>query len=186
MLGNLSGTIINYSDIARALGVSQPTARDYMQIAHGTFIWRNIPPYEKNATKRIVKHPKGYLRDSGLLHFLLHLNKPDELLVHPKMGHSWKAMVIETLLREFNAQGITYNYYHYRTGGGAEIDLILDGEFGILPIEIKYSQKVSMKQLRGIRDFVREHNCQYGIVINNAERITLYDEKLIGIPFGCL
>jgi predicted AAA+ superfamily ATPase len=95
-------------------------------------------------------------------------------------------MVIETLLREFNAQGITYNYYHYRTGGGAEIDLILEGEFGILPIEIKYSQKVVMKQLRGVRDFIRERNCQYGIVINNAERVSLYDEKLIGIPFGCL
>ncbi|MFV2058520.1 MAG: ATP-binding protein, partial [Thiohalomonadales bacterium] len=129
LLGNLSGTIINYSDIARALSVSQPTARDYMQIAHGSFVWRNIPAYEKNASKRIVKHPKGYLRDSGLLHFLLHLSKPENLLTHPQMGHSWEAMVIETILRELNAQGITYNYYHYRTGGGAEIDLILEGEF---------------------------------------------------------
>jgi len=186
MLGNLSGTIINYSDIARALGVSQPTVRDYMQIAHGTFIWRNIPPYEKNATKRIVKHPKGYLRDSGLLHFLLHLNTPDDLLTHPQMGHSWESMVIETLLRELNAKGITYNYYHYRTGGGAEIDLILEGEFGLIPIEIKYGQKVALKELRGIRDFIEERKCRYGIVINNAERVTLYDEKLIGIPFACL
>ena len=186
MLGNLSGTIINYSNVARALGVAQPTARDYLQIAHGTFIWRNIPPYEKNATKRVVKHPKGYLRDSGLLHFLLHLNKPDDLLAHPQMGHSWETMVIETLLRELNAQGMAYNYYHYRTGGGAEIDLILEGKFGLIPVEIKYGQKVTMKELRGIRDFVRERNCQYGIVINNAERVDLYDEKLIGIPFGCL
>lgn len=94
--------------------------------------------------------------------------------------------MIETLLRELNSQGITYNYYHYRSGGGAEIDLILEGEFGLLPIEIKYGQKVAMKELRGIRDFVYERNCQYGIVINNAEHVTLYDEKLIGIPFGCL
>ncbi len=186
MLANLSGTIINYSDIARVLGVSQPTVRDYMQIAHGTFIWRNIPAYEKNATKRIVKHPKGYLRDSGLLHFLLHLNKLDNLLAHPQMGHSWEAMVIETMLRELNAQGITYNCYHYRTSGGAEIDLVLEGEFGLLPVEIKYAQKVAMKELRGIRDFVSERNCQYGLVINNAERVTLYDEKLIGVPFACL
>ena len=186
MLGNLSGTIINYSNIARALGVSQPTARDYLQIAHGTFIWRTIPAYEKNASKRVIKHPKGYLRDSGLLHFLLHLNKTDDLLAHPQMGHSWEAMVIETLLRELNAQGISYNYYHYRTGGGAEIDLILEGDFGLIPIEIKYGQKVTMKELRGIRDFIDERNCQYGIVINNAERVALYNEKLIGIPFGCL
>jgi len=186
MLGSLSGTVINYSNIARALAVSQPTARDYMQIAHGTFIWRNIPAYEKNATKRIVKHLKGYLRDSGLLNFLLHLNKPDNLLTHPQMGHSWEAMVIETLLRELNAQGITFNYFHYRTGGGAEIDLILEGEFGLIPVAIKYSQKVTTRDLRSIRDFVDERHCRYGLIINNSERVTLYDEKLIGIPFNCL
>ncbi|MFV2058575.1 MAG: ATP-binding protein, partial [Thiohalomonadales bacterium] len=60
------------------------------------------------------------------------------------------------------------------------------GEFGLLPVEIKYSQKVTMKELRSIRDFVNERHCRYGIIINNAERVTLYDEKLIGIPFACL
>ena len=94
--------------------------------------------------------------------------------------------MIETLLREINAQGITYNYYYYRTGGGAEIDLVLEGEFGLVPVEIKYGQKVTMKELRGIGDFVYERNCQYGFVINNAERVSLYDEKLIGLPFACL
>ena len=183
---NSKSTIINYSDVARTLGVSQPTAREYFNIAHGTFIWRHILPYEKNATKRIIKHPKGYLRDSGLLHALLHLNNRDSILAHPQMGHSWESMAVENLLRGFNAQGITYNYYHYRTGGGAEVDLILEGEFGLLPIEIKYGQKVPLKQLRGIRDFIQERGCRYGIVINNAERAIQYDDKLIGIPFGCL
>jgi predicted AAA+ superfamily ATPase len=186
MLSNLSGTIINYSKIARELGVSQPTAREYFHIAHGTFIWRHIPPYEKNPTKRVVKHPKGYMRDSGLLHFLLHLNSLDDLLTHPQMGHSWESMVVENLLRGLNAQGVAYEYYHYRTGGGAEVDLVLEGEFGLVPVEIKYGQKVSMKELRGIRDFIQERSCRYGIIINNSERVMRYDEKLIGVPFGCL
>ncbi|VAX07478.1 hypothetical protein MNBD_GAMMA26-752 [hydrothermal vent metagenome] len=186
LLSNLSGTIINYSDVARTLGVSQPTAREYFNIAHGTFIWRHILPYEKNAAKRIIKHPKGYLRDSGLLHSLLHLSSRDSVLAHPQMGHSWESMVLENLLRGFNAQGIAYNYYYYRTGGGAEVDLILEGEFGLLPIEIKYGQTIPLKQLCGIRDFIQERECCYGIVINNAERTIQYDDKLIGIPFGCL
>ena len=185
MLSNLSGTIINYSDLARTLGVSQPTAREYFHIAHGTFIWRHIPPYEKNAAKRIVKHPKGYLRDTGILHFFLHVTTINDLLAHPVMGRSWEGMVIEEILRGLNALGTSYDYYHYRTGGGAEVDLILDGEFGLLPIEIKYGQKVSLRELRGIRDFIKEHKCQYGIVINNDERVSLYDEKLLGIPFAC-
>ncbi len=186
MLSHLNGTIINYSEVSRALGVSQPTVREYFQIAHGTFIWRHIPAYEKNASKRIIKHPKGYLRDSGLLHYLLHLNDLDSLIAHPQMGRSWESMVIENILRGLAAQGISHDYYHYRTGGGAEIDLVLEGEFGLLPIEIKYGQKITSKSLRGIRDFVRERQCPLGIVINNAERVTQYEENLVGIPFSCL
>lgn len=185
MLSNLSGTVINYSNVARTLGVSQPTARDYFRIAHNTFIWRHIPAYSQNTSKRIVKHPKGYLRDTGLLHFLLHLRSLNDLLAHPMMGHSWEAAVTEEILRGLDALGISYDYSYYRTGAGAEVDLILEGDFGVVPIEIKYSQKVLLRELRGIRDFIREHNCPYGLVINNDERVTWYDENLLGIPFAC-
>ncbi|MGB1110681.1 MAG: ATP-binding protein, partial [Gammaproteobacteria bacterium] len=170
MLAQISGNIINYSEVARALGVSQPTARDYFQIAHGTFIWRHLPAYEKNATKRVVKHPKGYLRDSGLLHYLLHLQSRDDLMAHPRMGASWEGIVIETLLRGFAAAGVDCQAFHYRTGGGAEIDLVLEGEFGVVPVDIKHTQHVDARSLRALRDFVRERDCRYGIVINNDEQ----------------
>ena len=183
MLAQLSGTIINYSDVARALGISPPTVREYFRIAHGTFIWRHIPPYEKNAAKRIVKHPKGYLRDSGLLHHFLHLYTQNDLLAHPQMGHSWEAMVIENLIRGLNASGTIFDYYHYRTTGGAEVDLVLEGEFGLLPIEIKYKQTVPLRDLKGIRSFIEEYQCPYGIVVSNNDRLGLVDEKLINIPF---
>lgn len=186
MLAQLSGSIINYSEVARALGVSQPTARDYFQIAHGTFIWRHIPAYEKDATKRVVKHPKGYLRDSGLLHHLLHLQDRNDLMAHPRMGQSWESVVIETLLRGFAAAGVGCRPYHYRTGGGAEIDLVLEGEFGVVPVEIKHTQHVDVRSLRALRDFVAERNCRYGIVINNDERPRLLDENLVGLPFAAL
>ena len=182
LLSNLSGNIINYSNIARALAISQPTARDYLQIAHGTFIWRNIPSFDKSTSKRIVKHPKGYLRDSGLLHNMLHIKTIEQLQGHPSLGASWEAMIIENICRNLNVLGIDYNYFHYRTGGGAEVDLILEGDFGLLPIEIKYGQKVNQKNLKGINDFIKEYNCNYGIVINNDESPRLYNEKLIGIP----
>lgn len=186
LLANLSGNIINYSDAARILGISQPTAREYFHIAHGTFTWRHIPPYEKNAVKRIIKHPKGYLRDTGLLHFLLHLPDTNALLTHPAMGHSWEAMVIENIIRGFNALGAAFEYFHYRTSGGAEIDLILEGDFGLIPVEIKYTQSVNPRELRSLRDFIMERDCHFGIVINNDERVRLYDQKIIGIPASCL
>ncbi len=186
MLANLSGQVINYSDIARALGVSQPTVHDYFQIADGSFIWRHITPYEKNASKRIVKHPKGYLRDSGLLHFLLHLNTLNDLLAHPAMGHSWEAMVMENIIRGFCISGAAFDYHYYRTSAGAEVDLVLEGEFGLLPIEVKYSNKTTGHNLRGIADFVTAHKCDFGIVVSNTERPALITEKLIEIPFAAL
>ncbi len=186
-LAYYSGTVINYSDIARSLQVSQPTVREYFKIAHGTFIWREILPYNKNTEKRITKHPKGYLRDSGILHHLLRINNLNQLLIHPKMGLSFESMVIEEIIRNLNARGIIFDYYYYRTSNGGEIDLILEGSFGIIPIEIKYSQHIGKKDIISLKEFVRDHDCPIAIVVNNGEKVVFLDEKIICIPFGfCL
>lgn len=184
MLGNLSGSIINISDVGRSLGVSQPTARDYFEIAHGTFVWRRLPSYEKDATKRIVKHSKGYLRDSGLLHRFLRIPDLDALLTHPQMGHSWEGMVIEEILKQMNGIGVGYDYYFYRTAAGAEVDLIIEGDFGLIPIEIKYAQTIDSRRLKSLRNFIDERGCRLGIVINNDRSVRQYDEKIVGIPFS--
>lgn len=186
MLAQLSGTIINYAQVARALSVSQPTAREYFQIAHGTFVWRHLPAYDKNTAKRVVKHPKGYVRDSGLLHYLLHLNSLDELMTHPQRGHSFEALAVETLLRSLDVLGAGYQACHYRTGGGAEIDLVLEGEFGLLPVEVKFGQRLVMRELRGIRDFMAERDCRIGLVLHNGERVERIDERLVAVPLACL
>ena len=186
LLAGISGNVINYSDVARSLGVSQPTVRDYFEIADGTFLWRTIPAYTRNTLKRIVKHPKGYFRDSGLLHYLLRIPDVDLLTSHPVMGRSWEGLVIEEIIRSLNATGAGFDYYYYRTGGGAEVDLILEGEFGLIPIEIKYAQTVPSKQLRALKDFIKDQNCRFGLVINNDESPRLYDEQIAGIPFACL
>lgn len=186
MLGGSSGQIINYANIARGIGVSQPTARDYFEIAHGTFIWRKIPAYSRNVTKRIVKHPKGYMRDSGLLHFLLRIQDISSLRGHPQAGASWEGMVIEEIIRQLNSLGVSFDYYYYRTSAGAEVDLVLDGTFGTIPVEMKMGQNISLRDMRGIRNFIKEQKCPYGIVINNDTKPRLYDEKLIGVPFAFL
>lgn len=186
MLCGLSGTIINYSEIARALGVSQPTARDYLGIAHGTFVWRHLPAFSASSGKRIVKHPKGYLRDSGLLHALLHVVDEGALLSHPRAGASWEGMVIDTLLRGLDAAGVGYEAFHYRSGGGAEVDLVLRGNFGLLPVEIKRTQTVASRGLRPLRDFMADHGCRLGLVIGNDERPRMLDENIVGVPLGCL
>jgi predicted AAA+ superfamily ATPase len=186
MLGALSGTILNYSDVARALAVSQPTARDYVEIAHGTFVWRRLPAYAGNPLKRAVKHPKGYLRDTGLLHHLLRIPDLDTLLSHPAVGQSWEGMVIEEILRGLNARGIPFEASHYRTGAGGEVDLVLEGNFGLLPIEIKHAQTVRGRDLQAIENFMADTRCPFGLVINNDEHPRRYTERVLGVPFACL
>lgn len=183
MLGGLSGRVLNYAEVARALGVSQPTVRDYFDIAHGTFIWRAIPAYARNVVKRVVKHPRGYVRDSGLLHALLRIPDTDALLSHPQMGASWEGMVAEEVLRQLNALGVAHEYSYYRTGAGAEVDLVVEGNFGRVAVEIKHTSAVGGRDLRGLRDFVTEHKARLGVVVNNDVAPRRYEEDLIGLPF---
>lgn len=186
LLGGLSGRVLNYADTARALGVSQPTARDYFDIAHGTFLWRRIPAFSRDAHKRLVKHPRGFLRDSGLLHALLRIPDGDALLSHPQMGASWEGMVVEEILRQLAALGAGHEYSYYRTGAGAEVDLVLEGDFGRVAVEIKHTSFVNPRELRGLRDFVAEHRARLGIVVTNDRTARMLDDKLLGVPFTWL
>lgn len=185
-LANISGNIINYSELARSLGVSAPTIRDYFQIADKTFLWRFIPSFERNSTKRLVKHPRGYFRDSGLLNHLLHIKEQIDLLSHPRLGYLWEGLVIEEIIRGLNNTGVSFKYFHYRSSGGGEVDLVLEGNFGIIPVEIKYSPKVKKMKLKGIKNFIEEFECPFGIIINNDDAPSFYEKNLIGVPFNCI
>lgn len=186
LLGGLSGRVINYADTARALAVSQPTARDYFDIAHGTFLWRRIPAFSRDAGKRLVKHPRGYLRDSGLLHSLLRIPDLQALLSHPQMGASWEGMVVEEILRQLGALGVGHEYSHYRTGGGAEVDLVVEGDFGRIAVEIKHTSFVESRDLRSLRDFVNEHQARLGVVITNDRVPRWLEDKMVALPFAWL
>ena len=165
---------------------SPPTARDYFEIAHGTFLWRRLPPSVKQATKRLVKHSKGHLRDSGLLHRLLHLANLDALLGHPQAGRSWEAMVSEEILRQLEWRGLDCGAFFYRTSAGTEIDLVLEGDVGLVPIEIKSTNTIDRRRLAALREFVADRRCRYGLVITNDSEPRLLDEAIVAIPFSHL
>lgn len=182
MLGGLSGQTVNQAEVARALGVSPPTVRDYFEIAQGSFLWRQLPSFIRNVTKRVVKHPKGYLRDSGLGHHSLRIPDVTALLSHPQAGASWEGFVVEEICRQLEQRGIDFDAYHFRVSGGAEVDLVLEGSFGLIPIEIKLGQRVRLQSLRGLRDFVKDHDCRFGLVLSNEDQPRLIDNKVVGVP----
>ncbi len=187
MLSSLNGTVINRSQLGRSLDTSDVTIRDYLEIAAGTYLWRNIPSYEKNPGKSVIKMAKGSFRDSGLANYIQGIKNLDDLIISPNVGSGFESFVIEEIMKGIQAtQAIGWRSYYYRTRNGAEVDLIVEGDFGLLPIEIKFGSSTKLRQLKSLRNFVHDRNLPLGILINNANRVEMLAERIIQIPVTCL
>lgn len=182
MISTATGEIINASNFARSLDVSQPTIKKYLEIMEGTFLWRKLSSYEGSETKRVVKMPKGHIRDTGLINYLLNIHTVSDLKGHQQYGRIWESFVIEQILKGLETNLIKHNAYFYRTNNQNEIDLILEGRFGIIPIEIKSGSSTSKKDLKTLETFITKHNLPFGIVVNNGDEIFKISEKIIQIP----
>lgn len=137
MLAHNQGGLLNVSQLARNIGVDGRTAGGYIDLLVDLLLVRRLPPWHTNIGKRLVRSPKVYVRDSGLLHALLAIGTREGLLGHPVVGASWEGFVIENLLAAAPPQTTAH---FYRTSGGAEIDLLLAWPDGRLwAIEIKRS-----------------------------------------------
>lgn len=121
ILAHYHGQTWNAAEPARALGISEPTVRRYLDILTGVFMIRQLQPWHANLNKRQVKAPKIYFRDTGLLHYFLGIRTERDLLTHPKCGASWEGYAIEELLRLTTPD----EAYFWATHGGAELDLLL-------------------------------------------------------------
>jgi predicted AAA+ superfamily ATPase len=140
MLAHLQGGLLNVSDLARNLGLDVRTAGRYLGLLVDLLLVRRLPPWHANVGKRLVKSPKVYLRDSGLVHALLGIGSLDALLGHPVVGASFEGLVIENLA----AAAWTATCSFYRTTGGAEIDLLLtwpDGSLWAIEVERSLAPK---------------------------------------------
>ncbi len=187
ILSKISGTIINKSELARSLEVSEKSIREYLTIAEGTFLWRQLLSYENNITKSIVKMPKGHMQDTGLLHYLLKIPSLDSLYADPIVGHSFEGFVIEELMKGLQATHVVnWNPYYYRTRNGAEVDFIIYGPFGLIPIEIKYGSKVEFRKLKTLSQFAEHHNCEFALLINQADEAEWLTPKIFQLPVGWL
>ncbi|MCX7122647.1 MAG: AAA family ATPase [Gammaproteobacteria bacterium] len=183
ILARLSGTILNKSDLARSIEVSEPSIRDYLQIAEGTFLWRAIPSFDRHPLRQVVKMPKGHFRDSGLLNYLLRIRTLEDLFNHPQQGHLFESFVIESMIKHLEASFMTnWQAHYYRTRNGAEVDLILEGYFGMLPIEIKFGKTIMPKQLFSLQAFVKENNLPLGMLINQGDEVRMLTDQIIQVP----
>ena len=152
MLAHYHGGIWNAAEAARSLGVSEPTARRYLDLLSGLFLIRQLQPWHENLKKRQVKAPKIYLRDSGVLHALLGLAGEREILSHPKAGASWEGYAIEEALELVRPDAA----YFWATHTGAELDLLLLKRGRRYGVEVKFqdaprltpSMRIALSDLR--------------------------------------
>jgi uncharacterized protein len=133
MVAHYHGQIWSSAELARALSVSEPTIRRYLDLMVDVFMLRQLPPWFENIGKRQVKAPKVYVRDSGLLHTLLGITNQRDLEFHPKVGASWEGYAVEEVLKSFRPD----EAYYWATHNGAELDLFLFKDGRRIGIECK-------------------------------------------------
>lgn len=146
MLAHYHGQILNASKLGQALNVTHPTIKNYLNILEKTFMVRVLPPFSGNVKKRLIKSPRVYLRDSGILHALLEIDDLESLLGHPVSGASWEGFCIEQILSLLP----DWRPCFYRTSSGEEIDLVLSRGTKRLAFEFKAS--MSPRVSRGFPD----------------------------------
>jgi len=142
MLAHSQGQLLNASKLGESLGVTHPTIRRHIDILEQTYLVRTLQPYFTNTKKRLVKSPKVYLRDSGLLHQLLSIRNFNELLGQPIFGASWEGLVVENVCASL--RNATFSFY--RTATGDEIDLIVEKADKTIAIECKASTAPNVTQ----------------------------------------
>lgn len=179
MLAHRQGTLLNVSTLARSLEISARSVSRYIDLFVDLMLLRRLPPLHTNVGKRLVKSPKTYVRDSGLVHSLLGIPSLEELSGHPVIGESWEGFVIETLLGQLPWPS---QASFYRTASGAEVDLVLDFPNGRRwAIEIKRS--LSAKMSRGFRLALSDLNPAHAFVAHaGGERYPLSETvEAIGV-----
>ncbi len=157
MLAVLQGETWNASRLAESLGISFHTVNSYLDFLAGAFLVRRLPPYFTNLGKRLVKSPKVYWRDTGLLHALLNINSKAGLLAHPSVGVSWEGFGIEQVIGALAQKGRMFEPYFLRTSDGYEIDLVIDFGRSRWAIEFKLTSSPSpsdMERLDRTADWI--------------------------------
>jgi predicted AAA+ superfamily ATPase len=161
MLAHNQGCLLNAATIARGLGVSGTTIARYLELMVDLLLVRRLPPRVANAGKRLVRSPKVYVRDSGLLHALLGIADKESLLGHPIVGGSWEGLVIENLI---GVAGVDVEPSFYRTSGGAEVDLVLTWPDGReWAIEVK--RTLAPRPERGMRSALADIEPERSFVV---------------------
>ncbi len=186
LTANLTAQEINYSEIGRDIGITPQTSKRWLDILVSSYQWTSIPAYSNNTIKRINQKPKGYITDTGMACYLMHIGSVDSLRGHPKLGALFETFVVQDILKQLAFCEGNPAVYHWHAHSGAEVDLLIEVNNQYFPIEIKYKSHPTSKDARGIQSFREAYptlNVGPGIIVAPADRIYPVLEDCFVVPF---
>lgn len=170
MLAATNGQNWNASQIGKSLGINYHSANDYTDFLENVFLIRRLLPFAANLKKRLVKSPKLYWRDSGLLHSLLGVRFESDLLIQPWIGYSWEGWVIEQTLTYLKTSDKAHRAYYLRTSDRHEIDLVLELDNRLCAIEIKLTSLPKLSDLDRLEKTAELIKADYCVLISRTEQ----------------
>jgi len=182
-----SGTNPNLTKLSMESGVSVPTIKEYFSILEDTLVVEKVEPYLKNARKRILTSPRYYFFDLGVRNALARVPLTEDLLNADK-GKLFEHAVILEIIRRIRSQNLDYRVHYWRTGGGAEVDCVVDTGVSVIPIEIKAGAKVSLSDLRGLLSFIKtyKNKVKQAYVITNGRIPEELTDIITAVPWRFL
>lgn len=182
MLSHYHGQVFNASELGRSLGTADTTVKRYLDILSGTFLVRQLQPWFYNTKKRLVKRPKIYFRDSGLLHSLMSVTSEKELFNHPRLGASWEGFALEQISVRLNLR--EEEAFFWGTHTGAELDLVFQRKGQLWGVEVKYNEAPAIT--RSMRSAVTELNLAHLWVVYPGDKTYSLEKNITAVGFNSL
>jgi uncharacterized protein len=182
----LTAQEINRSHLGREIGITPQTAQRWLAMLVATFQWVEVPAFHANSIKRISSKSKGYLADTGLACSLQSISSPDALAGHPVFGALFETAVVNELRKQAATVASPPVMYHWRSHGGAEVDLVLERNGTYYPIEIKLRSRPTRADTRGIRAFRESYpalDIAPGLVLYPGEEALLLNDEDVAVPW---
>ena len=180
-----SGQLINQTEIARDVGISQATVYRYLNLLETTCLLKRVPAYAKNRTKRLIKSPKVYFIDPGLTSFLCGHFEEDSLRFAKEAGSIFEAMILLHLTVLCEGMVPNVKIFYWRTVNGQEVDFVLEYGKKLIAVEVKLSSSPSYKDTAGLKSFLEEYpETLIGIVVHTGKEIKYLGKKILAIPWA--
>ena len=186
LLAGRVGQVVNYTSLSNDIGVSSTTVKSWISVLKASFIVYELPPYFRNIRKRVIKSPKIYFTDTGIVCSLLGITTRDQLTRDPLRGNIYENLVITEILKVIHNKGYTPRIYFYRDTHGNEVDLIMENKRELVPVEIKSASTFTPEFTAGINSFRANTSLNIassGFIVYNGPKSLTFKDNYVFNPF---